>query len=71
MVVMYDLVTRDYSKKLNGEQVFKIVRKYTRKGSIIVFHDSLKAEKNLKYALPRSIEWLRDEGYTFEKIEMP
>ena len=50
---------------------FKIdnVKKYTRDGSIIVFHDSLKAEKNLHYALPHSIEWLLKEGYTFGAIE--
>jgi len=43
-------------------------KKYTRDGSIIVFHDSLKAEKNMKYALPRAIEWLQEEGYTFALI---
>ena len=43
---MYDVVTRDYSK-LNGEKVVKNVRRYARNGSIIVFHDSLKAEANL------------------------
>lgn len=70
MIVMYDLVTRDYSKKLTGEQVFKNVKRYARKGSIIVFHDSLKAEQNLRYALPKSIEWLLDNGYSIEKIPM-
>ena len=55
-IVMYDLVTRDYSNKLSGEDVLNNVKRYARKGSIIVFHDSLKAEKNLKYALPRAIE---------------
>ena len=67
-IIMYDLVTRDYSKKLNGEEVFRNVKRYARKGSIIVFHDSLKAEKNMKYALPKSIEWLLENGYTFDKI---
>lgn len=67
-IIMYDLVSRDYSKKQNGEQVFRNVRRYARKGSIIVFHDSLKAEKNLKYALPLSIEWLLKKGYNFERI---
>ena len=65
-IVMWDVVTRDYSKKLNGEQVFENVKKFTRNGSILVFHDSLKAEKNLKYALPRSIEWLLRNGYDFK-----
>ena len=70
-IVMYDLVTRDYNHKLTGEQVFANVRRYARKGSIIVFHDSLKAEANMKYALPRSIEWLNKEGYGFLPIVEP
>ena len=65
-IVMWDLVTRDYSKRLNGRQVLKKVKKYARNGSIITFHDSLKSEKNLKYALPRSIEWLLEQGYEFK-----
>ncbi|MCQ2288874.1 MAG: polysaccharide deacetylase family protein [Muribaculaceae bacterium] len=69
-IIMYDLVTRDYSKKLNGEQVLDNVKRYARNGSIIVFHDSLKAEKNMKYALPKAIEWLREQGYKFDKIPM-
>lgn len=69
-IVMYDLVTRDYSHKLNGEEVLKNVKRYTRNGSIIVFHDSLRAERNLKYALPRAIEWLKNEGYEFQVIPM-
>jgi peptidoglycan/xylan/chitin deacetylase (PgdA/CDA1 family) len=67
-VVMWDVVTRDYNAKLPPEQVLENVKRYTRDGSIIVFHDSLKAEKNMKFALPRSIEWLQKEGYTFEMI---
>ena len=69
-IIMYDLVTRDYSAKLNPEQVFANVKRYARNGSIIVFHDSLKAEKNMRYALPRAIEWLRSQGYEFERIPM-
>ncbi len=65
-IIMWDVVTRDYSKKLNGEEVFKTAQKYVRNGSIIVFHDSLKAEKNLRYALPKTIEWLLNEGYKFK-----
>ena len=65
-IVMWDLVTRDYSKRLNGQQVLAKVKKYVRNGSIITFHDSLKAEKNMKYALPRAIEWLKEPGYAFK-----
>lgn len=67
-VVMWDVVTRDYSRFMTPEQVLQNVKKYTRDGSIIVFHDSLKAEKNMKYALPRAIEWLQEQGYTFALI---
>lgn len=67
-IVMWDVVTRDYSRLMTPENVFENVKKYTRNGSIIVFHDSLKAEKNMKYALPRSIEWLVEQGYTFRLL---
>lgn len=69
-VIMYDLVTRDYSRRLNGEQVLENVKRYTRNGSIIVFHDSLKAERNLRYALPLAIQWLKDQGYEFRPLPM-
>ena len=68
-IIMWDLVPRDYSKHLNGEQVFEKVQTYVRNGSIITFHDSIKSEKNTKYALPRSIEWLLEQGYEFKVFE--
>lgn len=69
-IVMYDLVTRDYSKKLTPEQVLGNVKRYARNGSIIVFHDSLKAQKNMKWALPRAIEWLKEQGFEFRTLVM-
>ena len=66
--IMWDVVTRDYSKYMTPEKVLNNVKKYVRDGSIIVFHDSLKAEKNLRYALPLAIEWLKGEGYSFGLI---
>lgn len=67
-VVMWDVVTRDYSRFMSSEKVLQNVKKYTRDGSVIVFHDSLKAEKNLRYALPRAIEWLLQQGYVFKLV---
>lgn len=67
-VIMWDVVTRDYSKHLNSDDVFEIVKRYTRQGSVIVFHDSLKAGERMKEALPKSIDWLIEQGYTFERI---
>ncbi len=69
-IIMYDLVTRDYSKHLNGEDVLQNVKRYARNGSIIVFHDSLKAHHNMRYALPRAIEWLKEQGYEFLPLPM-
>lgn len=66
--VMWDVITRDYNMKLSGEYVLNVVKRYARNGSIIVFHDSIKAEENMKYALPKAIEFLLSEGYKFEKI---
>ena len=65
VIIMWDLVTRDYSSLLTAEEVFTNVKKYTRNGSIITFHDSLKSIDKLKTALPKSLEWLIEQGYEF------
>ena len=65
-IVMWDLVTRDYSKWLTADDVYENVRRYARNGSIITFHDSLKSIDKLHTALPRSIEWLQEQGYEFK-----
>ncbi|MCR4582497.1 MAG: polysaccharide deacetylase family protein [Prevotella sp.] len=70
-VVMWDLVTRDYSKWLNADDVFNNVKRYARPGSIITFHDSLKSIEKLRTALPQSIEWLQQQGYAFHIFKQP
>lgn len=67
-VILWDVISRDYSKLQSPEQVLQNVKKYARNGSIVVFHDSLKSEKNMKYALPLAIEWLKEQGYVFKTI---
>lgn len=67
-VVLWDVITRDYDPNLKEEQVLKIAKKYTRNGSIVVFHDSLKAEKNMKYAFPLAVKYWLENGYTFETL---
>jgi len=62
-IVMWDVITRDYNSKLSPEKILRIVKRYTRDGSIIVFHDSLKSIKTLKVALPQCIEFLQEKGY--------
>lgn len=67
-IIMWDVVTRDYSPHMTAQGVFNVVKRYTRNGSIIVFHDSLKAVERIKTALPQSIEWLLNEGYEFKLL---
>lgn len=68
-VVMWDLVTRDYSKWMTAEDVFNNVKRYVRNGSIITFHDSLKSIDKLHFALPQALEWLKEQGYEFKTFE--
>lgn len=67
-VVMWDLVTRDYSKILTAKDVVNNVKRYARNGSIITFHDSLKSIDKLKTALPESLDWLIKHGYSFGQL---
>lgn len=67
-LVMWDIISRDYRSDLTPEKVVSNVMNFVRPGSIIIFHDSLKAEKNLKEALPVVIKNLKQKGYTFTLI---
>jgi peptidoglycan/xylan/chitin deacetylase (PgdA/CDA1 family) len=64
-IVMWDVLTRDYDATLSPERCFKQSLNATRNGSIVVFHDSIKSEKNLRYVLPKYIEACLAKGYTF------
>ena len=68
-IVMWDVVTRDYSKWMTAEDILTNVKNYTRNGSIITFHDSLKSIDKLHFALPESIKWLKEQGYEFKTFE--
>lgn len=65
-IVMWDLVTRDYSKWMTAEDVLNNVKRYARNGSIITFHDSTKSIDKLRYALPEALRWLKEQGYEFK-----
>lgn len=68
-IVMWDLVTRDYSKWMTAEDVLNNVKRYARNGSIITFHDSMKSIEKLKYALPEALKWLKEQGYEFKTFD--
>ena len=57
-VIMWDVVTRDYSPHMTPEGALQVVKRYTRNVSFIVFHDSLKAERNMRVSMPQAVEWL-------------
>jgi peptidoglycan/xylan/chitin deacetylase (PgdA/CDA1 family) len=64
-IVMWDLLTHDYNKKLTPERVLSNVTENLRSGSIVVFHDSVKASDNMLAVLPLAIEFWVNKGYTF------
>lgn len=67
-IVMWDVLSADFDKHLSAKDCIKNVLKNTKKGSIIVFHDSIKAFPRLKATLPKVLEELSKRGYCFKKI---
>ncbi|VBB47979.1 Polysaccharide deacetylase [uncultured Paludibacter sp.] len=67
-IIMWDFITFDYDKAFSVEKIMKIVRNKTRNGSIVIFHDSLKAEKNVLEALPQALKFWKEEGYELKVI---
>jgi len=67
-IIMWDVLSLDYDERVSEEKCLKIVLEKTRNGSVVVFHDSLKAQRNLQYVLPLALEKLSSEGYIFEPI---
>ena len=67
-IVMWGVMSGDYSEKINGEKSAGNVLKWSRPGSIIVFHDSRKAYKNLNVDLPRILDGFRKRGLNFGVI---
>ncbi|MEQ9593631.1 MAG: polysaccharide deacetylase family protein [Cyclobacteriaceae bacterium] len=67
-IVMWDVLTYDYAKLSSQEQTLSGVIRATRPGSIVVFHDSLKAEVNVRFMLPRFLKHFSELGYRFESL---
>lgn len=67
-IVMWDVLTHDYSKNIARQNCLKGSIRATREGSIIVFHDSLKAERNLTYVLPKFLDHFSSQGYEFKSL---
>jgi peptidoglycan/xylan/chitin deacetylase (PgdA/CDA1 family) len=67
-VIMWDVLSGDFDKRISKEQCVRNVLKHCKNGSIIVFHDSLKAFERLEYALPKVLENLSKKGFEFRTL---
>ena len=68
-IIMWDVLSRDFDKTITPEKCLDNVLKNVQSGSIIVFHDSKKAEQNLRYVLPKTLEFLKEKGFVCAKID--
>ena len=67
-IIMWDLLTCDYDAALSPEMCLAKSLELTRPGTIVVFHDSLKAARNMRFVLPRYLEYFSKAGYRFETL---
>jgi peptidoglycan/xylan/chitin deacetylase (PgdA/CDA1 family) len=67
-IIMWDVLTADYDASLSAERVLAKALQYTENGSIVLFHDSIKANKNMSFALPRFLEYFSEQEFRFQSI---
>ncbi len=67
-IVMWDVLSGDFDAERRGEECYRKVVQHARPGSIVVFHDSVKARPRLCEALPRVLDHFADKGYRFEAL---
>lgn len=67
-IVMWDVLSADFDASISPEKCLENVVKNIESGSIVVFHDSEKAFKNLQYTLPQTLRYLKEKGYKCEGI---
>lgn len=67
-IIMWDVLSADFDQTISPEKCLDNVLKNVQSGSVIIFHDSVKAFKNLEYTLPRTLEILTQRGFVFEAI---
>ena len=67
-VIMWDVLSGDFDKRISNGRCLKNVVDKVKRGSIVVFHDSVKAESKLRYVLPKVLYELSERGYVFKAI---
>jgi peptidoglycan-N-acetylglucosamine deacetylase len=68
-IIMWDVLSADFDSSISKEKCLDNVIKYTKSGSIIVFHDSTKAFPNLEYTLPKALKYWTAKGFVFERLD--
>ncbi len=68
-IIMWEVLSEDFDNNVSPEQCLENVLKNVTPGSIIVFHDSKKASRNLEYTLPRTLEFIKEKGFICERID--
>lgn len=69
-VVMWDVLSFDWDKSVSNQECFNYVTSKSKNGSIVVFHDSVKASNNMKYTLPKVLEYYTEKGFAFKGIRV-
>ena len=67
-IIMWDVLSADYDQTISSEECLDNVLKNISSGSIIVFHDSIKGFKNWEFVLPRTLEFIKNRGYSCEVL---
>ena len=67
-IIMWDILTADFDGEISKEKCLENATQKVTAGSIVVFHDSVKAFVNLEYTLPRAIQILKEKGFVFDVI---
>ena len=67
-IIMWDVLSADYDPKLSKEKCLQLVKKNMHAGSIVCFHDSLKAQKKLHFVLPKLLKYISEKGWECKSI---
>lgn len=68
-IIMWDVLSFDWQKEVSESKCLENVISKSKEGSIIVFHDSVKASKNMMYALPKVLEYFSEKGFIFKSLK--
>ncbi len=67
-VIMWTVLSGDFDVSVSPQQCLENVLLNTKRGSIVVFHDSEKAQERLRFALPEVLKYFTEKGFRFNKI---